>query len=389
VCPRVNAGPAPIGGTVDTVFASVHDAFAENFSRRGEIGAAVCIVLNGTVVVDLWGGWRDRDHHRPWAHDTLVNVFSVGKALAALCVARLVGRGALAYDDPVAQVWPEFAAQDKSAITVRQLLSHQAGLPALRRPLPDRAIFEWDTMCGALADQAPWWPPGTAHGYHVNTFGFLVGEIVRRADGRTLGSMVGQEIAGPLGADFFIGLPPAELARVADFIGMVDPPERPSIDAMDDDQLMVHHAYFNPATFSGSGVVNTTAWRTAELPSTNGHASARGIARIYEALAAGGHRGDVDLVPSAVLVEATGEVVCGEDVILHRPSRFGLGFQLTQAERPLGPNRHSFGHFGAGGSLGFCDPEVGLAFGYAINTMGPRWQNPRNQALIDACYDCL
>jgi CubicO group peptidase (beta-lactamase class C family) len=385
----IECGRAPIGGTVDPGFATVRDAFAENFSTRGEVGASVCIVLDGTVVVDLWGGWRDGDRQRPWEHDTLVNVFSVGKAVAALCVARLVGRGALAYDDPVARVWPEFAAQDKSGITVRQMLSHQAGLPAVRRPLPDEAIFDWDTMCAALADQAPWWDPGTAHGYHVNTFGFLVGEIVRRTGGRSLGSMVAQEIAGPLGADFFIGLPPAELGRVADFIGMVDPPERLPGDVMDGDRLMEHHAYFNPPTFSGSGVINSTAWRTAELPSTNGHASARGIARIYEALAAGGHRGDVDLVPSAVLAEAAGEAVCGEDLILHRPSRFGLGFQLTQAERPLGPNRRSFGHFGAGGSLGFCDPDAGLAFGYAINTMGPRWQNPRNQALIDACYDSL
>jgi CubicO group peptidase (beta-lactamase class C family) len=382
-------GPAPIGGAVAAGFAPVRDAFAENFSTRGEIGASVCIVLEGTVVVDLCGGWRDGAGQRPWEHDTLVNVFSVGKAIAALCVARLVGRGALAYDDPVARVWPEFAAHGKSGITVRQLLSHQAGLPAVRRRLPDGAIFDWDTMCAALADQAPWWNPGTAHGYHVNTFGFLVGEIVRRARGSSLGSMVAQEIAGPLGADFFIGLPPAELGRVADFIGMVDPPERISTDEMDDDRLMEHHAYFNPPTFSGSGVINTTRWRTAELPSTNGHASARGIARIYQALATGGRRGEIELVPAAVLVAATEEVVCGEDVILHRPSRFGLGFQLTQPERPLGPNGRSFGHFGAGGSLGFCDPDVGLAFGYAINTMGPRWQNPRNQALIDACYDCL
>jgi CubicO group peptidase (beta-lactamase class C family) len=383
------AVPAPIGGAVDPRWASVRDAFAENFSTRGEIGASVCVVVDATVVVDLWGGWRDRAQRRPWEHDTLVNVFSVGKAVAALCVARLVGRGALAYDDPVARVWPEFAAQDKSGITVRQLLSHQAGLPALRRPLPARAIFDWDAMCTALADQAPWWVPGTAHGYHVNTFGFLVGEVARRTTGRSLGSMVAQEIAGPLAADFFIGVPPAELARVADFVGLVDPPEDGSTDGMDDDQLMEHHAYFNPPTLSGSGVVNTTQWRTAELPSTNGHASAGGIARIYEALVAGGQRGDVEVVPAAVLAEAVSEAVCGEDVILHRPSRFGLGFQLTQAERPLGPNRRSFGHFGAGGSLGFCDPDAGLAFGYAINTMGPRWQNPRNQALIDACYDSL
>ena len=203
---------------------AVRDAFVENFSTRGEVGASVCIAVGGSVVVDLWGGWRDGDRRRPWEQDTLVNVFSVGKAVAALCVARLVGQGALSFDDPVARVWPEFGAQDKARITVRQLLSHQAGLAAVREPLPDEAVFDWDAMCAALAAQAPWWEPGTAHGYHVNTFGFLVGEVVRRTSGRSLGTMVRREITGPLAADFFIGVPRAELGRVADFLGLVDRP---------------------------------------------------------------------------------------------------------------------------------------------------------------------
>jgi CubicO group peptidase (beta-lactamase class C family) len=354
----------------------------------------VCIAVGGSVVVDLWGGWRDGDRHRPWEQDTLVNVFSVGKAVAALCVARLVGQGALSFDDPVARVWPEFGAQDKARITVRQLLSHQAGLPAVREPLPDEAVFDWDAMCAALAAQAPWWEPGTAHGYHVNTFGFLVGEVVRRTSGRSLGKMVRREITGPLGADFFIGVPRAELARVADFLGMVERPEPAPANGMSGAHLseahvMEHHAYFNPPTLSGSGVINTAEWRSAEMPSTNGHATARGVARIYQALVAGGRLDGIDIVAAAPLAEAVDEEVCGNDLILHRPSRFGLGFQLTQPERTLGPNPGSFGHFGAGGSLGFCDPQASVAFGYAINTMGPRWQNPRNQALIDAFYGCL
>jgi CubicO group peptidase (beta-lactamase class C family) len=170
---------------------------------------------------------------------------------------------------------------------------------------------------------------------------------------------------------------------------MVDMPEHAPEDGMAADQLMERHAYFNPPSFSGSGVVNSTEWRTAEIPSTNGHGTARGIARLYEALAAGGRCDGIEVVAPASLAEAITESVYGDDLILHRSSRFGLGFQLTQAERPLGPNPGSFGHFGAGGSLGFCDPQAKLAFGYAINTMGPRWQNPRNQALIDACYDSL
>ena len=354
----------------------------------------MCIAVGGSVVVDLWGGWRDGDRHRPWEQDTLVNVFSVGKAVAALCVARLVGQGALSFDDPVARVWPEFGEQDKARITVRQLLSHQAGLPAVREPLPDEAVFDWDAMCAALAAQAPWWEPGTAHGYHVNTFGFLVGEVVRRTSGRSLGTMVRREITGPLGADFFVGVPRVELARVADFLGMVDRPDTAPSNGMSEAhlseaRLMEHHTYFNPPTLSGSGVINTAEWRSAEMPSTNSHATARGVARIYQALAAGGRLDGIDIVASAPLAEAVDEAVCGNDLILHRPSRFGLGFQLTQPERTLGPNPGSFGHFGAGGSLGFCDPQASVAFGYTINTMGPRWQNPRNQALIEAFYGCL
>jgi CubicO group peptidase (beta-lactamase class C family) len=222
----------------------------------------------------------------------------------------------------------------------------------------------------------------------VNTFGFLVGEVVRRTTGLSLGDYVRRQITGPLGADFFIGVPAADLARVADFFGLVATP--PTVTAgLREDRLMELHAYFNPPEFSGSGVVNTRAWRTAELPSTNGHATARGIARIFEMLVAGGRYQGTEVVAAAPLAEAVTEQVYGDDLILHRPSRFGLGFQLTQAERLLGPNAGSFGHFGAGGSLGFCDPVAKLAFGYAINTMGPRWQNPRNRALIDACYSCL
>jgi CubicO group peptidase (beta-lactamase class C family) len=375
-----------MGGTVDPAFEAVRTAFVDNFTTHGEVGASVCIVANGSTVVDLWGGWRNAGRTQPWERDTLVNVFSVGKAVAALCVARLVGQGLLSYDDPVAQFWPEFGAQGKAHITVRQLLSHQAGLPAVRPALPAGAMYDWAGMCATLAAHEPWWEPGTGHGYHVNTYGFLVGELVRRVRGVSIGTMVRQEVAGPLGADFFIGVPHRELSRVADYLGFASAPEVEK-GGMPDAVLMELHAYFNPPELSGAGVVNSAQWRMAELPSTNGHATADGIARIFQALVGGGRQSDV-VAPTA-LAEAVAEQVSGDDLILHRPSRFGCGFQLTQAERPLGLNPGSYGHFGAGGSLGFCDPDAGLAFGYAINTMGPRWQNPRNRALIDACYSCL
>jgi CubicO group peptidase (beta-lactamase class C family) len=378
----------PLDGVCDPRFEPVRAAFAENFERRGEIGAGVSLNVGGRVVVDLWGGWRDAAATLPWQRDTLVNVFSVGKAVAAVCVARLVGQERLRFDQPVAAVWPEFAAAGKQDITVRQLLSHQAGLPALRAELPAGSVYEWDAMCARLAAEEPWWPPGTAHGYHVNTFGFLVGELVRRVTGQSLGTMVRHEVAGPLNADLCIGVPAGDLRRVAEFIGHSEPVPLGGPD-LTDEQRMELHAYFNPPEFSGAGVINTTQWRTAELASTNGHATARGIARLYGALVAGGEIDGTRVVDRTALAEAASEQVYGDDRILHRPSRFGIGFQLTQAERPLGPNAGAYGHFGAGGSLGFCDPEAQLAFGYAINTMGPRWQNPRNKALIDACYACL
>ncbi len=376
----------PVGGFVDPKFESVRDVFAENFARRDEVGASVCIQIDGTTVVDLWGGWRDAGRTTPWEAETLVNVFSVGKAIAALCVARLVGLGQLSFDQTVSSVWPEFAAAGKGAVTIRQLLSHQAGLPAVRQELPVGAIYDWDGMCATLAAHPPWWEPGSAHGYHVNTFGFLVGEVVRRVFGATLGAMVASDIAGPLGADFYIGVPERELGRVAEYIGMLTPPAT-TVDELTETQRMDRFAYFNPPELSGSGVINTRQWRMAELPSTNGHATARGIARIFGVLVDEGRA--TELVDASALREATSEQVYGDDLVLHRASRFGIGFQLTQVERPLGPNQRSYGHFGAGGSLGFCDPDTHLAFGYAMNTMGPRWQNPRNRALIDACYDCL
>jgi CubicO group peptidase (beta-lactamase class C family) len=379
----------PVSGRCDDPFRQVRDAFAENFESRGETGAALCIAIAGHMVVDLWGGFADIAQTRPWKPDTLVNVFSVGKAFTAVCVARMVGQGRLDLEDRVATHWPEFAARGKQDVTIRQLLSHQAGVPAVSRRLPPGAMFDWQLMTSALAEQEPWWPPGTAHGYHVNTFGFLVGEVVRRIDGRSLGRYLYDEVTAPLGADFRIGLPASEESRVAEFIWTGPTPGEEAPAGITPDRLMEYNAYFNPSGLSGAGTVNTRAWHEAEIPSTNGHGTARGVARLYQALAAGGTIDGVEVVDQGVLVEAASEQVNGEDRVLHRPTRFGLGFQLTQKERPLGPGSRGFGHFGAGGSVGFCDPEAGLAFGYVGNQMGPRWQNPRNRALIDAAYDSL
>ena len=377
-----------IDGFCDPKFSKLRAAFAANFALRGERGAAIALSVEGRVVADLWGGWADDARMRPWQRETLVNFFSVSKALCTICAMRLVERQRIDLDAPVALLWPEFAGQGKESVTLRHMLSHRTGLPALRVTLPDGAMLDWRAMTAALAGETPWWTPGMAHGYHVNTFGFLVGEVVRRASGKSIGQMLRDEIARPLNADVHIGLPEQEHRRAADFLWPDDawPTRTPPANDFD---LMRWNAYWNPPGVSGAKWVNRREWRLAEIPSTNGHGTARGVARIYAALANGGEIDGERILERETLQLATAEQSSGEDLVTQRPSRFGLGFQLTQAERPLGPNATAFGHFGAGGSLGFCDPETGVAFGYVTNDMGPRWQNPRNRALIEAIYESL
>lgn len=381
----------PIHGSTDPRFARVRDAFADNFARHDELGAGVAVMLDGRVVVDLWGGYADEARTRPWQQETLVNVFSVGKGVLALGALVLADRGLLDLDAEVARYWPEFAAAGKEAVTVRQLLSHRAGLPAVREVLADGAIYDWNRMTTALAAQAPWWPPGTRHGYHVNTFGFLVGELLRRISGQSVGAFLKSELTGPLAADFLVGVGREDDHRIADFVwnpGLADVP-RPDRSTLVDAYLMMLHTYFNPPGASGHGTVNTTAWRRAEYPSTNGHATALGIAKAYSVVATGGAAGGRRFVCRELLEEAAREHSGGEDVVLGRPSRFGLGFQLPPLDRPIGPNPGVVLHFGAGGALGFADPVAGIGFGYAMNRMGPRLANPTNRNLVEAVYGCL
>jgi CubicO group peptidase (beta-lactamase class C family) len=377
-----------VSGWCDPRFAAVRSEFTANMRERGELGGAVCVSVRGRVVANLCGGWRDSARREPWTADTLVNVFSVGKGLLAACAARLTGERRLDPDAPVARYWPEFATAGKAEVTVRELLSHQAGVPAIRGPLPAGSVLDWSLMTRVIADEAPWWPPGSGHGYHVNTFGFAVGELIRRITGLTPGRYLARELAGPLGADVHIGLAAAEHSRVAEF-GWGDSGTSGPARAEPDPAAgtsMAQLAYANPPDFSGFGVVNTAAWRSAEIPSANAHASAAGVARLYAALAAGGSLDGCRAVDATALAQAAEEQVYGADLVLARSSRFGLGFQLTHAERPLGHGPRCFGHFGAGGSVGFGDPDTGLAFGYVTSQMGPRWRNPRNQALMDASY---
>jgi CubicO group peptidase (beta-lactamase class C family) len=389
------AAAPPIEGDCDDRFARVRDAFAANFADLDEIGAAVCVAVDGIRVVDLWGGYVDATRTRPWRRDTLVNAYSVGKGVLAVLTLTLVEQGAIDLDAPVACVWPEFGARGKGRLTVRELLAHKAGLPAVRETLADEALYDWDLMCGALAGQEPYWSPGSTHGYHVNTFGYLVGEVVRRAGGERVGDALLRHVTGPLDADFFWGLPRRQHPRVASVVApqvkLTSETEwarafPPTGDA--DFDRMTWHAYFNPSGVSGIGTVNTEVWRLAAIPSTNGHGTARAVAAIYAALLGGGVPGAV--WPGAALrAEAATSHADGTDYVLRRHTRYGLGFQLTQPGRPLGPNPGAFGHYGYGGSLGFADPEAGVAFGYLMNRPGERWKTPRTRRLIDAVYACL
>lgn len=257
----------------------------ENLLQRGELGASVAVFVEGRLVADLWCGWADQARTRPWRKDTLVNVFSVGKAFAGLCVLMLVSRGLLDLDEPVSRRWPQFASAGKEAITVREVLSHQAGLAAIERQLPDGSLYDWEQVTEALAQQRPWWSPGSGHGYHVHTFGFLAGEIVRRVVGESIGSFMEREVAQRLGIDVRFGVRQTDQRRRADYI--FDFERAASVETAKravSDGLLRERAYLNPPGATGIGTVNTLAWQQAELPSANLHGSAVGIAGFYDAL---------------------------------------------------------------------------------------------------------
>ena len=380
---------APIHGTCDAAFHAVRDAFRNNFAEHGEIGASVCITVNGVKVVDLWGGYSEPGRTSLWQENQLVNAFSIGKGVTAVVAAQCVANGLITYETRVASIWPEFAVHGKEELTLRDLLGHRAGLPAIRKRLAPNAMFDWKLMTDTLATEKPWWTPGAEHGYHVNTYGFLVGEVLRRATKKSVGQLISELIASPIAADIYLGTPSHLHSRIADYEWPSDPFPEAEPAGLDEEQLLQFNTYYNPSGLSGAGVVNTAPWRIAEMPSTNVHASARAIATLYTSLAHGGTHNNVTLLPTEVLDIASSEVSIGDDRILHRTSRFGHGFQLPIPERGFGPNVQSFGHFGAGGSVGFCDPTAKVGFGYVMNQMGPRWQNPRNRALIDSLYSAL
>jgi CubicO group peptidase (beta-lactamase class C family) len=382
-----------IDGHCEPRFTAVREEFFRNFTERGDVGAAVCVYLDGARVVDCWGGHADAARARPWTEDTIVSVASTTKGMVALCAHMLAERGKLDLDAPVARYWPEFAQAGKADIPVRWLLSHRAGLPAIRRALPAEALLDWSAMTGALAETEPWWTPGSRHGYHAITFGHLVGEVIRRVDGRSVGAFLRDEVTGPLHADFFIGVPEAIDGRAATVLPPPPSPEPTMWDTiLADPDSVSGRTFLNPPRTAD--LVNTRAWRAAEIPAANGHTSARGVARVYAALARGGELDSVRLLTPAAIERAIVQQSSGRDTVLTVPTRFATGFMLGMPGGifECGPGRRTFGHPGRGGSIGFADPDARLAFGYVTNqyvTGTARHPDRRVASLVDAVYAAL
>jgi CubicO group peptidase (beta-lactamase class C family) len=391
----VTAQAIEIHGTVHPDFEEVREAFAHNFEAHGERGAAVAVRVDGEPVVDLWAGHADPEGDRPWERDTIVNVYSTTKGMTAICAHILADRGELDLDAPVVEYWPEFGAHGKQEIPVRWLLTHQAGLVAVDPELGPGDALDWDTMISALEQTAPQWEPGTKNGYHMVTFGWLVGEVVRRVSGApSLGAFFRSEVAEPLGVDFFIGTPASEDGRIASIIPVPQPPSPEDLPeelrGFLDNELRARSLI--PGSREVAGHVNSREWRAAEIPGANGHGNARALATVYGALANGG---EVDghrlLSPEAIDRAREVQVESADEVLVMRTAR-SLGFMHPMPDLGDLRGRQAFGHGGAGGSSGWADPEHGIGMGYVMNKMwdgGFMQPDPRAQSLGHAVYNSL
>lgn len=378
-------------------FAEVRRVFERNFLERDELGSGVCVIHEGQTAVDLWGGSMDAAGERPWLADTMVIVFSCTKGATALCAHVLASQGELDLDARVSRYWPRFACNGKEDITVRMLLNHQAGLPGISKVIPTEVLCDFEAMAAQMESERPMWRPGSCHGYHGVTFGWLVGEVIRRVAGDTVGGFLREAVTEPLGIDFWIGLPEQHESRVATTIVGADSKSlSPRFDAAVERGEPVQVGLVNSVgTLLDPGGCDARAVHAAEIPAANGIASARGLAGMYAPLAAGGESNGVTLVDAAQLVEMGAiESASAEDAVTFEPSRFSAGFEKSGLRRcgaPLVFSEAAFGHSGHGGALGFADPQAGLAFGYAMNRHehSPQASTTRCQALIDATYASL
>lgn len=373
---------------------AVKQAFEDNWNRI-EVGASLCVYHKGKKIVDLWGGFQDRDLSRPWKKETLVNIYSATKGVVSLALANLFDEGKLNYQARVTDYWPEFGQAGKQGITVAQLLSHQAGLCGVEEKLSVEDLYTHKKMVHLLEQQRPLWPPGESSGYHPVTWGFLAGELILRITGLTTGQYIQEKVTGPLKADFFLGLPESEMGRVADMIGPNHARVKPvSSGTPAEESSSQNTEYFAIASLnpliSPFKHASSNAWRRAEIPSANGQSNARGMATIYGAMANKGKLGKVRLISEKAIEEATlPEVNSENDRVLNKPLGFSRGFMLNKGSQ-FGPNIDSYGHDGAGGSLGFADPKENIGFAYVMNQMeADSTATPRSTLLVDALYSSL
>lgn len=379
----------------------MREEFEKNFVSRGEVGASICIKIGEDTVVDLSGGSVDEDGNIPWTPETLSVVFSNTKGATALCAHYLVDQGELQLDDPVSKYWPEYAVNGKENTSVAMMLNHSAGVPALRDPVIPGGVTDWDYMVKRLEAETPFWEPGTRHGYHAVTFGWTVGELVRRVSGESLGTFFRNQITGPLGLDFWIGLPNELETRVAPYIPVTELPAIPNAFqlAFQDSSSLSSLAALNTGGYTildeaGNRGMDTPEVHRAEIGAVGGIASARALAGMYQPLANGG--GSLLSRDTVLRMGQTSTaVIC--DPVLKMQTHFGYGFMKTTDNRSSRDGNdgmiigeRAFGHPGAGGSLGFADPDCHMSFGYIMNRMGANvLLNPRGQSLVDAAYRCL
>jgi CubicO group peptidase (beta-lactamase class C family) len=373
-----------INGHCDERFSKVRDAFEQNFTERGDIGACFAVTLEGEYVVDLWGGHQDAARTKPWQEDTIINVYSSTKTMTFLCALMLADRGELDLGAPVAQYWPEFAANGKEGVAVKNLLSHSAGLPGFSRPLSPAELYDWDLCCADLAAQAPWWEPGTASGYHAVTQGYLIGEVVRRITGKTIGEFFKSDVADVVGADFHIGVDPADFSRIADLVAAAE--VAPFLEAEADSipGRVFAGLDISPETTGSPG------WRQAEIPAANGHGNARSLVRAQTAMANGGSAFGAELLSPAGCRKALEPQTDGLDLVLGLPVRFAMGYALPTPAIPVSPNPNTLWWGGAGGSTIVVDTDAHLCFSYVMNQMSNDIVgDPRGGSLAQAVYASL
>ncbi|HET9077442.1 MAG TPA: serine hydrolase domain-containing protein [Acidimicrobiales bacterium] len=355
---------AEVHGTCDARFGTVRDLLAASLERGDDVGASVAVTIDGELVVDLWGGWADGDRTVPWERDTITNVWSTTKTMTALCALMVADAGQLDLDAPVSRYWPEFAAAGKEdRVLVRHLLGHTAGLPGWAEPITIEDLYDWDKCTSLLAAQEPWWEPGTASGYHAITQGYLVGEVLRRVTGQTVGRFFRSEVAEPLGADFHIGLDPADFGRVSDVI----PPPPISIPEGGDLPPMALRTLMNPPL--DVSAVWTEGWRRAEIPAAGGHGNARSVATVQAIMANGGTLGGKTFLSEAGVERVLEEQADGMDLVLGVPLRFGMGYGLPSELMPINESGRACYWGGYGGSVIVVDMERRATFAYMMNRM--------------------